>query len=75
MHRSIDISATAGWPQKDVMKHWHDPKNYEKVGGVAMYGISKLLLEYGMREIAKLAIGTDGRYILHPILPHFVNTC
>lgn len=61
MHRGVNTSAAAGWPQKDVMKYWQTPKNYEKAGGVAMYGISKLFLEYGMREIAKLAIGSDGR--------------
>lgn len=64
VHRGVDISPSAGWPQEDVMKYWHERANYEKAGGIQMYGISKLLLEYGVREIAKLAVGTSGQYVI-----------
>lgn len=61
MHRNVDISPEAGWPQQDVLPYWKEAEHYKKVGGIAMYQISKLFMEYGKQEIAKLALGTDGR--------------
>ena len=62
LHRGVDISAGNGWPQEDVVKYWNEKENWQKKGGQGMYGVSKLLVQYCMGEIAKLAKGEDGKY-------------
>jgi NAD(P)-dependent dehydrogenase (short-subunit alcohol dehydrogenase family) len=61
MHRGVDVGPKSGWPQHDVLKYWNTKENFKKAGGTTMYSNSKLLLMYTMREIAKLAMGSDGR--------------
>jgi len=61
VHRGVDISSMAGWPQKDVVKYWNEKEHWEKKGGQGMYGVSKLLMQYCFWELAKLAAGKDGR--------------
>jgi NAD(P)-dependent dehydrogenase (short-subunit alcohol dehydrogenase family) len=65
LHRSVAIDQ---WPQSDVLSHFSRAENWPKSG---MYATSKLLEQYVVREIAKLALGNDGRpeVIVNPICP------
>lgn len=54
---TLDVQ-TADFPKKDVLKYFNEEKNVEV--GPKTYAISKLLLDFGIRELAKLAIDQDG---------------
>jgi NAD(P)-dependent dehydrogenase (short-subunit alcohol dehydrogenase family) len=58
-HTSVDILAEE-FPKENVLEYFNNEKN--KQSGVKIYAISKLLLYYGVLELAKLAIDKDGRY-------------
>lgn len=45
------------WPQKDVFEYFNQKENWPSGG---MYATSKLLEQYIVIEIAKLACGSDG---------------
>ena len=54
-HRAVDIDS---WPQSDVLNFLSKSENWPQNG---MYPSSKLLEQYVVNEIAKLAVGTDGK--------------
>ena len=64
-HRSVAIN---GWPKDDVLGFLSKESNWPKGG---MYGPSKLLEQYAVNEIAKLAVGSDGKpkVIVNPMCP------
>jgi NAD(P)-dependent dehydrogenase (short-subunit alcohol dehydrogenase family) len=64
-HRSVEI---ATWPKEDVLGYLSKSENWPKGG---MYGPSKLLEQYVVNEIAKLAVGSDGKpqVIVNPMCP------
>ena len=64
-HRSVAIN---GWPKDDVLGFLSKESNWPKGG---MYGPSKLLEQYVVNEIAKLAVGSDGKskVIVNPMCP------
>ncbi|KAG0646351.1 Short chain dehydrogenase atnD [Hyphodiscus hymeniophilus] len=70
LHRSVDIGT---WPQNDVLGFFSKPQNWPKGG---MYGTSKLLEQYVVNEIAKLAVGKDGKaeVIVNPMCPGMVKS-
>jgi NAD(P)-dependent dehydrogenase (short-subunit alcohol dehydrogenase family) len=56
-HFEVDIAK--GWPMKDVIEFWNQPEN--NTSGHNNYAVSKLLLQYAMQEMAKLAIEDEGK--------------
>lgn len=59
-HTRVEIeSESATWPEKDVLHFLNEKENWGS--GSNMYGVSKLLLQYAMREMAKLAADEDGK--------------
>ena len=64
-HRSVEIN---NWPKEDILGYLSKPENWPKGG---MYGPSKLLEQYVVNEIAKLAVGSDGKpeVIVNPMCP------
>ena len=56
--RDVDIGYK--WPQKDILSFFNKEEN-RPPGFNGMYGTSKLLEQYVVNELAKLAIGKDGR--------------
>lgn len=60
-HYSENIRSWPSWIEKDggVIAHLSKPKSWS--GLSSQYSYSKLLNQYAIREIAKLAIGPDGK--------------
>jgi hypothetical protein len=56
LHRRVDIKK---WPKENVIKYWSKKENWKN--GQANYATSKLLEQYAVNEIAKLACDADGR--------------
>jgi NAD(P)-dependent dehydrogenase (short-subunit alcohol dehydrogenase family) len=65
LHRGVAID---GWPKADVLGHLSKSENWPQGG---MYATSKLLEQYVVNEIAKLAVGSDGKpqVIVNPMCP------
>jgi NAD(P)-dependent dehydrogenase (short-subunit alcohol dehydrogenase family) len=65
LHREVAID---GWPKDDVLGYLSKEQNWPKGG---MYGPSKLLEQYVVNEIAKLAVESDGQpqVIVNPMCP------
>ncbi|KAF3011518.1 hypothetical protein E8E14_009102 [Neopestalotiopsis sp. 37M] len=64
----------ASWHDEGILTHLSKPENWP--GGNAMYGVTKLLLQYGFRELSELAKGPDGRpeVIMNTVCPGAVKT-
>ncbi|KAI0124894.1 hypothetical protein BJ170DRAFT_685771 [Xylariales sp. AK1849] len=75
-HTGPSISEWATWTQKGegVLEHLHKPENFP--GPNAMYATTKLLTQYGFLELAKRALGPDGRpqVIMNTMCPGVVKT-
>ncbi|PQE21035.1 short-chain dehydrogenase reductase family protein [Rutstroemia sp. NJR-2017a WRK4] len=71
LHRRVDIKK---WPKENVIKYWSKKENWKN--GQANYATSKLLEQYAVNEIAKLACDADGspRVIVNSICPGMVHT-
>jgi NAD(P)-dependent dehydrogenase (short-subunit alcohol dehydrogenase family) len=50
------------FPKENILKYWSDEKHFLPVP--ANYSISKLLMMYGVTELAKLACEEDGRCVI-----------
>lgn len=61
VHRSVQIKEPK-WPQQQIPQYFSQEKNWPS-GNPDMYAVSKLLEQYIVREIEKLALGKDGRYV------------
>ncbi|KAK0107279.1 hypothetical protein ONS95_003979 [Cadophora gregata] len=74
LHRGIDISP-GKWPQKDFFTYFSREENWPK-GSPNMYSISKLLIQYCVNEIAKLAVDKDGtvQTVVNPMCPGMVKS-
>ncbi|PVH84573.1 NAD(P)-binding protein [Cadophora sp. DSE1049] len=74
LHRGIDISP-GKWPQKDFFTYFSQEENWPK-GTPNMYAISKLLIQYCVNEISKLAVDPNGtvQAIVNPMCPGMVKT-
>ncbi|CZR53256.1 related to alcohol dehydrogenase homolog Bli-4 [Phialocephala subalpina] len=72
LHRGIDISP-GKFPQQDILTYWNKAENFNKG---TMYAINKLLVQYCVREIAKLAVSPDGtpQVIVNPMCPGMVKS-
>ena len=57
---SVDIQAQ-NWLQDNVVKSCSEKANWP--GGILQYAHSKLLMQYEINELAKLAVGEDGRCV------------
>ncbi|TGO30863.1 hypothetical protein BPAE_0003g01490 [Botrytis paeoniae] len=71
IHRSVDISK---WPKDDVLKYWSAKENWKD--GQSGYGLAKLLQQFAVNEIAKLALSADGKHkvIVNSICPGMVKS-
>ncbi|KAF7953145.1 hypothetical protein EAE96_006362 [Botrytis aclada] len=71
LHRAVDISK---WPKDNVLKYWSAKENWK--GGQDAYAIAKLLQQYAVNEIAKLALSADGKHnvIVNSICPGMVKS-
>ncbi|KAF7947045.1 uncharacterized protein EAE97_004294 [Botrytis byssoidea] len=71
LHRNIDISK---WPKNDVLKYWSAKENWKD--GQSGYALAKLLQQYAVNEIAKLALSADGKHkvIVNSICPGMVKS-
>ncbi|CCD44252.1 hypothetical protein ACHAO1_004544 [Botrytis cinerea] len=71
LHRNIGIS---DWPKNNVLKYWSTKENWK--GGQSNYALTKLLQQYAVNEIAKLALSTDGKpkVIVNSICPGMVKS-
>lgn len=47
------------WPKQDILSFWNQPENFRSSRW--NYGVSKLLLQYSIRELAEIARDDDGR--------------
>jgi len=54
-HFKVDLSK---WPKQDILKFWSIEENF--LSGRDNYGISKLLLQYCVQEMAIL-VAADGK--------------
>lgn len=65
LHKTVAIDQ---WPQTDVLAFFSKAEHWPKGG---MYATSKLLEQYVVREIAKLAVGSDGKpeVVVNPMCP------
>jgi len=65
--------AIGGWPKDNVLGYLSKEENVPKAG---MYSTSKLLEQYVVNEIAKLAVGSDGKpqVIINPMCPGMVKS-
>ncbi|KAH6722202.1 hypothetical protein BKA61DRAFT_729578 [Leptodontidium sp. MPI-SDFR-AT-0119] len=74
LHRGVDISP-GKFPQKDIFTFFNKEENWPK-GKPDMYSVSKLLVQYCVNEIAKLAVDRDGtvQVIVNPTCPGMVKT-
>ncbi|KAF8863526.1 short-chain dehydrogenase/reductase family protein-like protein [Acephala macrosclerotiorum] len=72
LHRGIDINL-GKFPQDNILTYWNKSENFNKS---TMYSINKLLVQYCVREIAKLATGPDGipKVIVNPMCPGMVKS-
>jgi len=71
-HRSVPIDAE-GFPKENVLKFFSEKEHFPK--GRGMYAISKLFEQYVAFEVAKLAVGSDGKAaeaIINPMCPGMV---
>jgi NAD(P)-dependent dehydrogenase (short-subunit alcohol dehydrogenase family) len=59
-HCSPDITAK-DFPQQNVLKHWNDENSYKAAASNYYYGLSKLFLQYAIKELAILAEDVNGR--------------
>lgn len=68
LHKSVSIDQ---WPQANVLEYFSKSENWPKGG---MYATSKLLEQYVVREIAKLAVGSDGKVevVVNPMCPGMI---
>lgn len=57
-HRDVKISKPK-WPQEDVLGYFSKEENWST--DPTMYAVSKLLEQYVVNELAKLAIGENGK--------------
>lgn len=57
-HRDVDVEKD--FPKKDVLKHFNKEENFP---GANSYPYTKLMQQYVVHELAKLAVGPDGRYV------------
>jgi len=57
-HKSVDIENR--FPEQNVLKYLSKEENFP---GGDMYPFSKLLQQYVVNELAKLAVGPDGTYV------------
>jgi NAD(P)-dependent dehydrogenase (short-subunit alcohol dehydrogenase family) len=64
-HRAVDIEGT--FPQQDILGFFSKEENFP--GGDSLYPISKILQQYVSNELAKLALGPDGRYVSARLSP------
>ncbi|RAL64053.1 hypothetical protein DID88_003241 [Monilinia fructigena] len=71
LHRNIQI---CNWPKDNVLKYWSSKENWKS--GQSDYALSKLLQQYAVNEIAKLALGTNERpeIIVNSICPGMVKS-
>jgi len=58
-HMNHPINAPK-WPQSNILHFFNQPENF--VGFTQNYNVSKLLLQYAMREVAPLAV-VDGKFV------------
>jgi len=74
LHRGVDIS-DGKFPQHDIFTYFNKADNFPK-GTSGMYAINKLLVQYCIREISKLAVGPDGapQVIVNPMCPGMVKS-
>jgi NAD(P)-dependent dehydrogenase (short-subunit alcohol dehydrogenase family) len=68
-HRSVDIMGK--FPQQDVLGFFSKEENFP---GGQMYQISKLLEQYVVNELAKLAVGPDGTYVQPLLSAEYIQT-
>ncbi|EPE27322.1 NAD(P)-binding Rossmann-fold containing protein [Glarea lozoyensis ATCC 20868] len=67
VHREVPLSTL---PQTDVLGFYSKPENFP-TGKVDIYYISKLLLQYCVREVAALA---EGKVVVNPLCPGMVKS-
>ncbi|KAE8452795.1 hypothetical protein EG329_013067 [Mollisiaceae sp. DMI_Dod_QoI] len=74
LHRGVDISE-GKFPQHDILTYYNKAENFPQ-GMSGMYAINKLLVQYCIREISKLALGPDGtpQVIVNPMCPGMVKS-
>ncbi|KIN05564.1 hypothetical protein OIDMADRAFT_112401 [Oidiodendron maius Zn] len=70
-HRAVDIDGA--FPQQNILEFFSQEENFP---GGQMYPISKLLEQYIVNELAKLAVGPDGtpQAIVNSMCPGLVAT-
>ncbi|RYO75460.1 hypothetical protein DL766_002547 [Monosporascus sp. MC13-8B] len=56
-------AALKGEEESGILAHLNKEGNWPSRPLNPMYGLSKLLLEYSIREICRLALGFDGEYV------------
>ncbi|KAI1173172.1 hypothetical protein F4777DRAFT_590005 [Nemania sp. FL0916] len=75
VHTAVDVETWSNYAAKGgVLAHYHAPENWP--GANAMYATTKLMVHYAAAELAKLAIGKDGRpeVIINTACPGVVRT-
>lgn len=55
-HRSVDVEKV--FPEKDVLRYFSREETFP---GTESYQYTKLMLQYVANELAKLALGPDGK--------------
>jgi NAD(P)-dependent dehydrogenase (short-subunit alcohol dehydrogenase family) len=65
VHREVPLSVL---PKKDILSFYSKPENYPKPK-IDIYYISKLLLQYCVREVAEMATNTKTNVVVNPVCP------
>lgn len=68
-HKGVDIEKA--FPKEDILGFFSKEENFP---GSQMYPVSKLLQQYVVNELAKLAVGPDGRYVCIVPIPMIITS-
>ncbi|KAF4634989.1 hypothetical protein G7Y89_g3116 [Cudoniella acicularis] len=71
-HRRVSVKT---WPKENILEHFSKEENWP-AGNPNMYGLSKLLVQYAVREITKLSMSSNGspEVIVNPMCPGMVKS-
>lgn len=74
-HLEVDIKSWPSYVAQDggVIAHYSKKDNHSSSAiDTTMYATSKLILQYAIEEVSKLALGSNGQYVFLQAFPSFL---